>query len=182
MFIVSAQKPEIGRGESVPVCFEEVLATPRSWRRVACMTIDDAFEIRASVSRVWDALKDIPRVAACMPNVRITGVIDEKTYRANAGVKVGPVSVNYAATIHVDSIDELSHTATMTVKGDDVKGRGGVRATLTSQVVGEGEITRVKLHTEAALTGVIATMGGRLIESVAKKTVAQFAANLAEIV
>ena len=38
------------------------------------------------------------------------------------------------------------------------------------------------LHTDARISGMIATVGGRLIEGVAKKTVAQFATNLAAIV
>ncbi len=146
------------------------------------MTIDDSFEIDAPIARVWPLLKDIPRVATCMPNAEITGVVDDTTYRAKVSVKVGPVAVGYSATIHVDSIDDAAHAATMTVKGDEVKGRGGVRATITTQAQDDGAKTRVTLHTEAHISGIIATVGGRLVESVAKKTIAQFAANLAALV
>jgi uncharacterized protein len=144
--------------------------------------IDDSFEIEAPLSRVWPVLTDVPRVASCMPNAEITEAVDDKTYRAKVGVKVGPVSVSYNATVQVESIDEVTHTAAMRVQGDDIKGRGGVRATLTSQAEANGNNTVVKLHTDAAISGVIATVGGRLIESVAKKTIAQFAENLAKIV
>jgi carbon monoxide dehydrogenase subunit G len=146
------------------------------------MTIDDQFEIDAPLARVWPVLIDVPRVATCMPNAEITERLDDHTYRAKVAVKVGPVSVNYAATVRVDSIDESTHTAVMSVQGGEVKGRGGVRATLTSQAEAKGDTTLVKLHTDAAVSGVIATVGGRLIESVAKKTIAQFATNLTALV
>jgi uncharacterized protein len=146
------------------------------------MRIDDSFEIQAPIARVWPLLKDIPRVATCIPNAQITEVVDEKTYRAKVGVKVGPVAVSYAATIHVDSIDEVTHAATMTVQGDEIKGRGGVRATIVSQAQDLGAATHVDLHTDAHISGIVATIGGRLVESVAKKTIAQFASNLAALV
>jgi uncharacterized protein len=145
------------------------------------MTIDDSFEINAPIERVWPLLKDVPRVAACMPNARITDAVDEKTYRANVSVKVGPVSVSYAATVRVESIDDDAHSATMAVQGDEVKGRGGVRATIASRAQAQGNATRVALHTDAQISGIVATVGGRLIEGVAKKTIAQFAANIANL-
>lgn len=146
------------------------------------MMIDDAFEIHAPITRVWPVLTDIPRVATCMPGTVITDVIDPKTYRAKVQVKVGPVSVSYSATIGIASVDEITHTATLNVQGDEIKGRGGVRATMTSQVEEHSGNTLVKVHTDAQISGIIATVGGRLIESVAKKMTSQFAHNLEALV
>jgi carbon monoxide dehydrogenase subunit G len=146
------------------------------------MIIDDSFDVDAPVERVWPLLKDVPRVATCIPNAAITEVIDEKTYRAKVSVKVGPVSVSYNALITILSLDDATNTATLDVKGDDVKGRGGVRASVVSRAEKRGDGTHVELHTDAQISGVIATVGGRLIESVARKTVAEFAKNLAALV
>jgi carbon monoxide dehydrogenase subunit G len=146
------------------------------------MTIDDSFDVHAPLDRVWALLKDVPRVATCMPGAEITEVVDDKTYRAKVGVKAGPVSVTYRATIVLTSIDDATHTATLDVQGDDIKGRGGVRATVVSSAEARDGLTHVSVHTEAHISGIIATVGGRLIEGVAKKTIAQFATNLAAIV
>jgi len=70
------------------------------------VTIDDAFEVDAPLERVWPVLKDVPRVATCIPNAEITEIVDERTYRAKVAVKVGPVSVSYRATIVVELLDE----------------------------------------------------------------------------
>ncbi|HWT04830.1 MAG TPA: SRPBCC domain-containing protein, partial [Xanthomonadales bacterium] len=61
------------------------------------MIIDDGFDIDAPVDRVWALLKDIPKVATCIPRAEITEVVDARTYRAKVSVKVGPVEVSYRA-------------------------------------------------------------------------------------
>jgi uncharacterized protein len=143
--------------------------------------IDDAFEVDAPVERVWALLKDIPRVATCIPNAEITEVVDERTYRAKVSVKVGPVSVSYRATVVVDGFDDAAHVARFSVKGDELRGRGGVTASVVSTASERDDKTHVDLHTDAQISGIVATVGGRLIEAVAQKTVAQFADNLAKL-
>jgi len=145
------------------------------------VTIDDSFTVEAPIARVWALLIDIPKVATCLPNAEITEVVDPKTYRAKVSVKVGPVSVGYKATLYVEQLDEATHTAAFRVQGDELRGRGGVKATVTSRAFAEDGKTRVSLHTDAQISGIIASVGGRLIESVAKKTIGEFAANLSKL-
>jgi uncharacterized protein len=145
--------------------------------------IEDGFDIGAPLDRVWALLKDIPKVATCIPRAEVTEVVDERTYKAKASVKVGPVEVSYRATITVESIDDASHTATFKVKGDETRGRGGVNATMTSSATETSPgTTHVAVRTDAQISGIVATVGGRLIEAVAQKTIAAFAANLAKLV
>ena len=146
------------------------------------MTIDDAFDVDAALERVWTLLKDIPRVATCIPNAEITERVDERTYRGQVAVKVGPVAVRYRATIVVASFDDANHVATLSVKGDESRGRGGVTATIVSTASERDGTTHVALHTDAQISGIVATVGGRLIEGVARKTTAAFAQNLAKLV
>ena len=146
------------------------------------MIIEEEFDIAAPLDRVWPVLKDIPRVASCIPNATITEIVDEKTFRANVAVKVGPVSVSYNATILVERLDDGAHEAQFEVKGDEMRGRGGVRATVRSKAVARHGVTHVTLSTDAQISGVVATVGGRLIEGVAKKTTATFAQNLSALV
>ncbi len=55
------------------------------------------------------------------------------------------------------------------------------RRTSFQKVVSRHGATHVDLHTNAQISGIVATLGGRLIEGVAKKNVAEFAANLAQL-
>ncbi len=145
------------------------------------MIIEDGFDVDAPVDRVWPVLCDVPRVATCIPNAQITEVVDPKTYKAKVSVKVGPVAVSYSATIVVESLDGATHTATLNVQGNELRGRGGVKAKVVSRATDAGGKTHVALHTDASISGIVATVGGRLIEGVAKKTVAEFAANLTKL-
>lgn len=145
------------------------------------MIIEETTTVAAPLDAVWELLKDIPRVAGCIPGVTLEQVVDAVTYRANATVKVGPVSVSYRATIAVEAIDDAAHRATLHVKGDETRGRGGMQAHVTSQASAAGAETRLTLHADANVSGAVAAVGGRLIESVAKKTIAQFAQNVAAL-
>jgi carbon monoxide dehydrogenase subunit G len=145
------------------------------------MIIEDSFEVAAPVERVWDVLKDIPRVASCIPGATITETVDERTYRGNVGIKVGPVNVTYNATIVVEQLDDAAHHAQFSISGDEARGRGGVRASMSSDVKAAGSGSRVALRADTKISGVIATVGGRLIEGVAKKQIAAFAENLSKL-
>ncbi|HEY6237134.1 MAG TPA: SRPBCC family protein [Candidatus Elarobacter sp.] len=146
------------------------------------MIIDDGFDVDAPADRVWTLLKDIPKVATCIPRAEITDVVDDRTYRAKVSVKVGPVEVSYRAVITVESLDDATRTAKFHVKGDEARGRGGVTADVVSTAAEAGGKTHVVLRTDAQISGIVATVGGRLIEAVAQKTVAAFASNLAKLV
>jgi uncharacterized protein len=145
------------------------------------MIIEDSFEVDAPADRVWPILCDIPRVAGCIPNAEITEIVDDMTYKGKVSVKIGSVGVGYGATIHVESFDASTHTAKMRIVGNEVRGRGGIKAHVISRVVSRNGKTHVDLHTNAQISGIVATLGGRLIEGVAKKTVAEFSANLAKL-
>jgi carbon monoxide dehydrogenase subunit G len=142
------------------------------------MIVEDSFHVDAPIDRVWPLLADIPRVARCIPGAEIDERIDDKTFRARVSVKVGPVAVGYRATVQVIELDDARHVARFDVRGDETKGRGGVRAVVTSSATKAEGRTHVTLHADAHLSGIIVTVGGRLIDSVAKKTIAQFATNL----
>ena len=145
------------------------------------MIINDSFDVAAPLETVWALLKDVPRVAPCIPNAKVTEVVDERTYKAEISMKVGPVSVSYKATIVIERIDDAPHSVEMNVRGNEGKGRGDVNARVVSHAEQRGANTHVTLETNATMTGIIATVGGRLIEGVAKATTAKFAQNLAAI-
>lgn len=145
------------------------------------MIIEDGFDVQAPLERVWELLRDVPRVAGCIPNAELIDVIDASHYRARVAVKVGPVNVSYNAKIAVEEMDDAAHRARLRIDGDESKGRGGVSAVVTSSAEARGETTHVTLHADAKISGIVATVGGRLIEGVAKQTIKKFAESLAAL-
>jgi carbon monoxide dehydrogenase subunit G len=145
------------------------------------LKISTSFDVDAPLAEVWPLLTDIPRVAGCIPNARLTETVDERTYRAEVGVRAGPIAVTYRATIHIEGIDPETHTIAFGVRGEEIAGRGDVGAHVVSQAVERGASTHVTIEAETTLTGLIATVGSRLIEGVAKMTIAAFARELARV-
>ena len=54
------------------------------------MKLEQSFEVRAPVERVWETLIDVERVAPCLPGAEITEAGDDGTYRGTFSVRLGP--------------------------------------------------------------------------------------------
>lgn len=142
------------------------------------MIIDGTFEVRAPIERVWPLLKDVPKVAPCIPGAQLLEQVDANTYRVLVPAGLGPVQLSYRAQVSIESVDDAAHQATLRISGMDAKGRGGIEATArcTAQAAGGG--TRVDVSVEAKISGILATLGGGLVQGATKKKLVEFGANL----
>jgi carbon monoxide dehydrogenase subunit G len=148
------------------------------------MQLANSFTVPAEPARAWAILLDVPRIAPCMPGAELTEVVDDRTYKGNAKVRVGPVSLAFAGTARITDIDEAARTAHVVASGSDAKGRGGAQADVDFAMVPDGGGTRVDIVTELTLSGSVAQYGraSGLIEEIARQIVDQFAANLRAMV
>ena len=148
------------------------------------MQLTNSFTVPAEPARAWAILLDVPRIAPCMPGAELTEVVDDRTYKGNAKVRVGPVSLSFAGTAQITDIDEAAHKAHVVASGSDAKGRGGAQADVDFTMVADEAGTRVDIVTELTLSGSVAQYGraSGLIEEIARQIVDQFAGNLRELV
>ncbi|TAM60020.1 hypothetical protein EPN52_06370 [bacterium] len=142
------------------------------------MEITNTARIEAPLDRVWSVLRDIPRTARCLPGVTLEERIDEESYKAAVTLKVGPVALNYRATIRRTAVDEAAHTAVLDVQATDTKGRGNAAATMHLSLVPDGDATTISVTADTRISGVLAQFGGSMIGAVAGRQLAQFAANV----
>src|ERR1700758_2594153 len=56
------------------------------------MKLEQSFEVKAPLDRVWDALIDVERVAPCLPGAEVTGRNEDGSYDGSFKVKIGPTS------------------------------------------------------------------------------------------
>lgn len=148
------------------------------------MQLTNSFTVPAEPARAWAILLDVPRIAPCMPGAELTEVVDDHTYKGNAKVRVGPVSLSFAGTAKITDIDEAAHKAHVVASGSDAKGRGGAQADVDFAMVADSDGTRVDITTELTLSGSVAQYGraSGLIEEIARQIVDQFAGNLREMI
>jgi uncharacterized protein len=144
------------------------------------MEFDNSFEVLLPADDAWAVLMDIRRIAPCMPGAVLAEVIDERTYRGRISVRLGPVALTFAGTVKFEDIDAANHTARVAAHGSDAKGRGAANAVASFRLEPAAAGTRVRVHTDLALSGSVAQYGRGvgIIQMTAAQIIAQFASNL----
>lgn len=133
--------------------------------------IEKTFDVPQTVDEVWSFLTDPERIVECLPGATLLEAVDERTYRGEIGLKLGPIGTRFLGEIRFDELDAQRHHMKMTGEGRDRRGSGNVRMTMSSHLrsVGEGGVegTRIWVSQSIALTGRLASFGrGGVIQSV----------------
>ncbi len=128
--------------------------------------------ITAPRQKVWDALNDPSILSSCIPGCEEVKKISETETHTRVMLKVGPVRARFTGKILMTDLEAPSRC---TLK---FEGAGGVAgfAKGRSEVAlsDEGEGTRLSYSVEAAVGGKLGQIGGRLIDSSAKKMADEF--------
>ena len=144
------------------------------------MEFDNTFEVPLPPDQAWPVLMDIQRIAPCMPGAQLTEVLDDRTYKGNIAVRLGPVALTFAGIVKFEEIDDANHTARVMAQGTDAKGRGGANAAASFRVEPAGSGSKVLVHTDLTLSGAVAQYGRGvgMIQATAGQLMKQFADNL----
>lgn len=145
------------------------------------MDLTNTFVVPVAPDRAWPLLLDVERIAPCLPGATLTEMIDPRSFKGRATVKVGPVSLTFDGQAKLVDVDDAARTARLEARGNDAKGRGGAQAEARFALVPEGDGTRVTVNTHLVMNGAVAQYGraSGLMQEVANQLVTQFATNLA---
>jgi len=128
--------------------------------------------VRAPRQQVWDALNDPTILSRCIPGCEEVIKVSESETHTRVAIKVGPVRARFSGKIFMTDI-AIPTSCTITFEGSGgaagfAKGRSCV--TLTDEGVG----TKLTYSVEANVGGKLGQIGGRLIDSSAKKMADEF--------
>jgi uncharacterized protein len=138
--------------------------------------LEQSFEVRAPLERVWETLIDVERVAPCLPGAEITEVGEDGTYRGTFSVRLGPTTAAYRGELNIEELDEAARRVVMRASGQDKRGQGSAKATIVSTVRGDGDLTTVEVETDFTITGRLARFGrGGMIEDISNRLMKDFA-------
>jgi carbon monoxide dehydrogenase subunit G len=138
--------------------------------------LEQSFEVRAPVERVWETLVDIERVAPCLPGAEIAEAGEDGTYRGTFSVRLGPTTAAYRGELNMEELDEEARRVVMRASGQDKRGQGSAKATIVSTMHSEGELTRVDVETDFTITGRLARFGrGGMIQDISNRLLREFA-------
>jgi uncharacterized protein len=138
--------------------------------------LEQSFEVRAPIDRVWETLIDIERVAPCLPGAEITEAGEDGTYRGSFSLRLGPTTAAYRGELNLEDVDDQACRVVMRASGQDKRGQGSAKATIVSTLHEEAEVTRVDVETDFTITGRLARFGrGGMIEDISTRLLKDFA-------
>ncbi|HEX5435003.1 MAG TPA: SRPBCC family protein [Candidatus Angelobacter sp.] len=142
------------------------------------VTIEKKFEVPEPVEKVWAFLSDPRKVVTCVPGAQITEQVDEHTYKGAISVKVGPSVSDYKGQVQIVRIDPSAREIEIFGKGQDTRGKGSASMKMTGRLRAlENGGTEVVSVSELGVVGILAQMGGRMINEVSNIMFNQFSTN-----
>jgi carbon monoxide dehydrogenase subunit G len=137
--------------------------------------IEERFEVKAPVERVWSYLIDPKRVVQCLPGAELLEQQDERTFLGAIKVKVGPLSMSYKGQAKFTDINEETHQARMVGDAREVGGSGSTKVSMLSTVSPlDGGGCEVIVNADIDLVGKIVQFGRGMIEEVSRQMFRQF--------
>ncbi len=140
------------------------------------MQINARYVVEAPIDRVWDLLMDPTAIAACLPGCQEMRDLGEDRYQAELVVALAAITGNYDATVAIEEkVPPRSYR--LVVQGSGRSGFVKGRATVTLEPVETG--TAVAIDATGQVGGLIARVGQRLLDGVARSMMNKFFACMA---
>lgn len=136
--------------------------------------IQETFQVQAPIEAVWQFLLDPQRVVVCMPGAELEEVIDDRTFRGNIKIKVGPITTSYKGRVQLTEVDEQMYMVQMVAEGRETSG-GIAKGTMSSRLraLSDGQ-TEVVTETSVDIAGRIMQFGRGMIQDVSHQLFQQF--------
>ena len=143
------------------------------------MRFEHKVTIAAPRERVWAFLMDVPAVGRCVPGVESVEALGDDQYQGTMKVRVGPIGLTLQGKLGIVEQDATGGRATLRAEAADRRVGGGVHATMTMQVVDQGQqATELTVTTDASMLGRLGEFGMPVIRKKADQTMEEFARNV----
>jgi hypothetical protein len=136
------------------------------------MEITGEYRIPAARQRVWEALNDPAVLKECIPGCKQLDKVSDTDFTAIVATKVGPVSATFRGSVNLSELDP-PNGYTLTGQGQGGAAgfaRMGARVSLKE----ESDHTLLAYAAQADIGGKLASVGSRLVQSVARKNADDF--------
>lgn len=135
------------------------------------MRVEGTYTLPSPRQRVWEMLNDPEILARVTPGVKQLDPIGTDVFNATIELRVGPVKGTYAGKV---SITDKTPPERMTLNLEGGGKPGTIRATGELQLEERDGQTVVTYTGDAQITGLIASVGHRLIGGVARQMAGEF--------
>ena len=136
------------------------------------MKLSGENHINATPQEVWRALNDPAVLKQAIPGCDTLEKIDDTHFKATVTTRIGPVQAKFNGEVELTDLDP-PHGYKISGKGSGgVAGNARGRAKVRLEPDGTG--TKLIYDVDAQVTGKLAQLGSRLIDSTAKMLAGQF--------
>ena len=145
------------------------------------MQMNDSQRIPASKQKVWEALNNPDILKQCIPGCQSLEMSASNEMTATVVLRVGPVKATFGGKVTLSDLDPPSSYRISGEGNGGIAGfaKGGALVTLSEE---DPQTTILSYQVDAQIGGKLAQLGGRLIDSTAKKLAGQFFTSFGEIV
>ncbi len=142
------------------------------------MQMNDIQRVPASKAKVWAALNDPEILKRCIPGCQSLVMTSPTEMTATVVVKVGPVKATFSGKVNLSELDPPNSYRIAGEGSGGVAGfvKGGATVKLEAE---SADATNLQYVVDARVGGKLAQLGGRLIDSTAKKLAEEFFQNFA---
>jgi uncharacterized protein len=136
------------------------------------MEMTGEYRIPAPRQRVWEALNDPDVLKACIPGCKQLDKVSDTDFTAIVATRVGPVSATFRGSVNLSELDP-PNGYTLTGQGQGGAAgfaRMGARVSLKE----ESDDTVLAYAARADIGGKLASVGSRLVQTVARKNADDF--------
>ena len=135
------------------------------------MNLEGEHTFKGPREEVWNMFLDPDVLASALPGTQSLKKIDDQHYEAAMNVRIGPVSGTFSGNLVV-SDEKPPESCTLTVDGRGAPGFAKGVGKVNFSDLGDGT-TLMKYTGEVNIGGTLASVGQRMIDSVAKSMVKQ---------
>ena len=132
--------------------------------------------MNASASTVWLMLMDPDVLAKVVPGISELQKISDNSFKSILNIKIGPVSSSFAGSLQLEDMVEQK-SFTLKAQQNSKIGNANAVVKINLSAVSDAE-TEVKFDGDVKISGMLATMGQRLLGGVANTLTKQFFENL----
>ncbi|MBA4099776.1 MAG: carbon monoxide dehydrogenase [Rhodospirillum sp.] len=136
--------------------------------------------IAAPRAHVWQALNDPEILKACIPGCESIELLSPTEMKARVALKLGPIKASFSGQVILSDIDPPNG---YTISGEGSGGSvGGAKGSAHVKLTDDAGATVLAYNVSSQVSGKIAQLGGRLVDSAAQKLAGDFFAKLNELV
>jgi carbon monoxide dehydrogenase subunit G len=142
--------------------------------------INETIEIAAPPDQIWTILHNPAAVAGCIPGASLTGELGPGLYEATISIKFGPTVAHFTGEAKVE-YDEAARQCKVSGRGNDRRGSSPASGSGIITLAGDAT-TQLSINGSFEVSGPLESFVETGGVFVARALLAQFAANIAELV